>query len=367
MPVQTVTKQKGTRTCRSCGSNLAAGATKCQNCGSTDIKKVRIVIKKTETTGEDALRPDSEEEVVDDEVEDDDEDLTEDDFEPSDEEDDEDDDDDEDEEDSEDEESDEDDEEDEKKEKKVTKRIVRRRRVSKNAGGNVNLDIMLAGLTVIDDIMGAVAKNDVEGDESAYERGMNAFNNVVDEVMTAWLNGDSVSKEGDDAKLKRLKAKLARLKAQAGAGDDDDVEKSDNDIFKGLNPAAAAILKRSQAVLEEREVEKFEGIAKSLGELSVSDSELGAALRHLSDTDQKHFATVEKALKAAAEAQKQSDIFKSFGSVQPGIVATGDPVNQLETITKSILDGNKNLTQEQAYAEAINQNPALYDQILASK
>ena len=39
-------KRKSTRTCTGCGSNLAGDAKTCQNCGSDDIKKVTMIVRK---------------------------------------------------------------------------------------------------------------------------------------------------------------------------------------------------------------------------------------------------------------------------------------------------------------------------------
>lgn len=385
MPTQTVQKVKSTKTCSNCGGNVAGSAKECQNCGSSDLKKSLVIIRKSEMTGEDAHAPDPQEltsENSGDESEEDDEefeDLEEDEFEPSEEEDDEDedseDDEEEDDEDSEDEEAEEDEEEDEE-DRKVTKKIVRRRRVSKAAGAdmeNVNLDIMLAALTVMDDISKAVTNGSVEGDDSEYERAMVAFNNVMDAGAPAWVSGESISKEDKAAKLKRLKARVAEIRAKLkdsgddGADDDeDDVEKSD--IFKGLTPAAAAILKQAQEIQERDKAREFEEVAKSFGELTTPTPELGAALRVLSETDKTAYETVTKALRAAAEQSKQSDIFKNFGSAAPGIHANGgNGTDDLETIAKSLRAGNSNLTEEQAYAQALHQNPHLYDAIIAGR
>lgn len=364
MAVETVTKQKGTKTCKDCNANLAMSATKCQNCNSSNISKLRVVIRKTESTGEDAIAPDP----TDDVETDSDEELDEEDFEPSDDdEEDEEEDDDEETEDSEDDDAEEDDE-DEEEDPKVTKRIVRRpnRRVAKSeTTADVNLDILLTALTVAEDISKAVSSDD----DKSYEAAMVAFNNVCDEGIKSWASGDSISKESPEDKLKRLKEKLAALKAKAGADDsndddEDDVGKSE-DIFKNLSPAAAAVLKKAQEIQERDESQKYESIAKSFGELSVSDEELGAALRHVANTDNKHFETIEKALKAAAEAQAQSDIFKSFGSGQPGPQSVSEDA-QVTAIIKSIQEGNKNLTSEQAFAEALDRDPGLYERMISS-
>jgi RNA polymerase subunit RPABC4/transcription elongation factor Spt4 len=369
VPTETVVKSKSTKTCRNCKSNLAGSATKCQNCGSSDLAKSLIIIRKSEMTGEDANAPDptdAHEEVTEHESGDDEEleDLEEDDFEPA--EGDEDDDEDDEEEDSEDDDAEED--EDDEEDPKVTKRIVRRRRVAKSANtDSVNLDILMAALTVAEDISEAVAKNDV-GEDGAYDRAMHAFNNVCDGAVALWGNGESISKADDSEKLKRLKARVAEIRAKLKGSDSEDDDDEDNvekseDIFKGLSPAAAAILREAQSTLEEKKVNEFQTVAKSFGPLPTSEVDLGAALRVLADADKTAYETVTKALKAAAESQRQSDIFKSFGSAQAGFAASGG--DELGTIAKSLMASNNNLTEEQAYSQALHQNPQLYDDYIA--
>ena len=376
MPVTTAIRKKGTKTCAKCGGNVAASASECQNCGSSSLKKSIIIVRKVDATGEDANSSDAalEGAITDGESTSEDEeleDIDESEFEPAEGEDDEEEDGDEEEDDSEDEDAEEDDEEEEE-DPKVKKRIVRRRRVAKSAGvESVNLDILLAALTVADDISKAVADGDVE-EGGSYDTAMNTFNNVCDAGAPTWANGESISKEDDSAKLKRLKARVAEIRAQlknAGVDDDeddedDDVEKSDSeDIFKGLNPKAAAILRNAQEIQERDKAREFEGIAKSFGPLPTSETDLGSALRLLSDTDKTAYETVTKALKAAAEAQAQSDIFKSFGTAQAGLAASGG--DELDTIAKSIRATNTSLTEEQAYAQALHSNPQLYDEYIA--
>lgn len=381
MPTQTVQKVKSTKTCRGCGGNVAGSATKCQNCGSSDLMKSLVIVRKSEMTGEDAHAPDPpelESEVTDDESADEDddeyEDLDEDEFEAAyGDEDEDDEDDEEDEDDSEDDDAEEDDEEEDPK---VTKRIVRRRKVAKSAAPemeSVNLDIYLAAFTAADEISKAIESGDIEGDDSAFETAMTRFNNVCDAGAPSWANGESIAKEDDQAKLKRLKARVAQIRAmlKGGGGDDedDDVEKRDNeDIFKGMPPAAVAILKRAQEIQERDTIREFEEVAKSFEGLATPTDELGAALRSLKGADETAYETVTKTLRAASEAMAQSTIFKTWGSPQEGIHANGAGAgDNLDTIAKSIMGANSGMSESQAYAQALAENPHLYDAYLASR
>jgi len=319
------------------------------------------VVRKSEATGEEASLSDSDLEVAseesevdyDTEDEEDIEDLEEEDFEPAD-------DDEESDEDEEDDEEDEDDdEEEEEEEPQVTKRVVRRRVAKSAAPEEIQADIALAAMALISDVSKSL------GDEQTYEDVMVEFNNVMDAIHEASSNGNSISKEDKSAKLKRLKARLAQLKAKLGGGgddddDDDDVEKSD-DIFKGLTPAAAEIVRKSQELIEKNTTEQFETIAKSYGELPASTEDLGKALRFLSEHDSAAYETITKAFAGAANAVKQSSIFDSFGSSMGGEQHKGQT---LEAITKNFQDTDPNLTPEQALVKAMAERPDLYQQTL---
>lgn len=365
MPIRTIKKAKSTKTCRGCKGNVAGGASKCQNCGSTDLAKSLVLIRKSEATGEDAGLSDADLETASaessetDDGEDDIEDLNEEDFEPADEEEEADDEDDDDEEDEEDDESEEESDEEEEEEP-VTKRVVRRRVAKSAASEDILADIALVALSAVDDISKAI------GDSDDYETAMAELNNAMDAVFEVASDGGSISKEDKAAKLARLKARLKMLKAKLadGGGDDedDDVEKSDDgDIYRGLTPQAAEIVRKSQELIEKNTNEQFETIAKSYGQLPTSSTDLGAALRFLSENDNNAYATITKALAGAANAVEQSAIFNSFGTPQTGEQGESQT---LEAITKSYQEKDSNLSPEQALVKAMQERPDLYQQSL---
>jgi hypothetical protein len=375
MPIRTIKKAKSTKTCAKCKGNVAGSASECQNCGSTTFsKRFLTVVRKSEATGEDASLSDADLETaselsesedvedIEDEDDEDDEDevLTEEDFEPADDEDESEEDDEDSEDDSEEDDEDESEEEsdeDEEEEPQVTKRVVRRSRVAKSATSDEILaDIALVALTAVDDISKSL------GDKDEYEEAMAELNNALDAVFNAGSDGRSISKEDKASKLKRLKAKLASLKAKLSGGgddddDDDDVEKSDGDIYRGLTPQAAEIVRKSQELIEKNTTEQFETIAKSYGELPTSTEDLGKALRFISENDPDAYTTITKALAGAANAVQQSTIFKSFGTPMGGEEHQGQT---LEAITKSFQDADSSLTPEQALVKAMSARPDLY-------
>lgn len=386
MPSTIVSKAKGTRTCADCGSNLAAGATKCQNCGSTNIKKSLIIVRKEESVpdapGQEAPDPEgfadaeaqsSDEEpddATDDESEEDDpefeegdgeddeDDLTEGDFEPADEE--------------EDDESESDDDEEDDDVQKNSGRIA------KSVQARAANDVALMFLTAADNICKALEDTDPMG---AVDAEMTALNNAVDDALDGWVEGRSITKMSDatrqklQAKLKMLKAKAAALKDPDDDGDDDTTPEGDtdhdffpkkgskmakrSDIYKGLTPEAAEIVRKSHEVLEAAEDKKFEELAKSYA--APNSVELGKSLRFLSENNPDGFKAVEQALKAAQAAVDSSEVFKSFGL--PGGQEQG-VYGEAERLAKSFKEKD-GVTDAVAFAKALETDPKLYDRMMA--
>jgi hypothetical protein len=354
VPVKTVKKAKGTRTCGDCGANLAAGVSKCPNCNSSNIKKTLIVVKKSEsvsdTPGVEAEDPKGfiEGEGAEEEVEDDDSEE-----EPPDE----------DEDDSEEDEEDEEDDDDEDEEEDgVTKRVA------KSVQPSANNEAAMLTLSMVQGIFKAIGSSDPMGNIDAE---LTAFNNAMDEAATNWIDGKVVSKALSPERRKQLEAKLAMLKSkladlEGGGSDDDDEEDGamskrattkKTDIFKGLTPEAAEIVRKSQELIEKNTEGEFHNLAKSYG--MGDEVELGKALRHLSETNESAFNAVTKTLRSAQEVAKQGAVFTSFGSPAPG---STDAAGRAQSIAKAFREKDNGLTPEQALAKAYEENPALYDE-----
>jgi len=107
------------------------------------------------------------------------------------------------------------------------------------------------------------------------------------------------------------------------------VSKSDEktDIYKGLTPEAAEIVRKSADVLEERETEKWESVAKGFKNVPGDKGALGAALRALNEADPEKYKAVAEALGAADAGLQDSEVFKSFG--RPGTDTTVSKAQEL--------------------------------------
>lgn len=352
MPITTVMKSKPTKTCVGCGGNVAMDAKTCQNCGGSNLKKVLIVIRKSESVADvpgqeppDIPVP----EVEDDDIEaEDEEDLEDDDLEDEDEED----------------ETDDEEEEADDVKKTISKGIL-----PTVANEIAHMAITLANsLIAASEGPNAIVKIDEE---------LTIFNNVLDAAAEEWADGNTVSKALDPAMRAKLQAKLKMLKQKAadmaedatdGGADEDEEDgkmsksdKGNTDIYKGLHPEIAAKIKLADELVEKAAVDKYESIAKSLGRVGDDVSETGKMLRFLSENNTEAYDTVVKQLKAAAEQEKESSVFKSFGSQGAGAMG-GDKV---EALAKSYQAIDAKLTKEQAVAKAYAENPGLYDEALA--
>lgn len=132
---------------------------------------------------------------------------------------------------------------------------------------------------------------------------------------------------------------------------------------KSIDQANEALAKQAAEREQNAQIEKAKGYT---GHLSADASEVGAALYRLrkgQGTDE-DVASIEKALKGANEAARQADIFKSYGSAtQPD---TGSAEQQVIGKAQELRKTDPNLTEEQAYAKALRENPdlqqALYEE-----
>lgn len=352
MPITTVRKSKGSQTCAKCNGNVAKGASACQNCGSTNLKKVLIVIKKSESVpdapGEEAP------EIPDDDTSEDDEEVTDEDIEDEDGDSDEEDDDESDDEDEEDEEGDE-------EKKPLAKSVL------PAVANDIAAMVLTLGTSLIAASEGsnAIAKMDEE---------LTVFNTALDDAMVMWADGDSISKAAPSAarkkqimaRLKQLKAKAAMLQGGDSGGDDMSkriIRKSTGgteDIYKGLHPEVVKQLKAGQELAEEKALSKYVGVAKSLGQEGDA-TEIAKTLKFLAENNKPGYDEIVKQLKSSQELAKASSIFTQFGKA-----STGTTGSKADSIAKSLRANDKDLTQEQAVAMAYEQNPDLYDEAVSS-
>jgi len=126
-------------------------------------------------------------------------------------------------------------------------------------------------------------------------------------------------------------------------------------------------IKIAKAEQEKRETREFIAKSASLQHLAKDDSEFGTVLREIAKAEEAgHVSegTTEKldtVLKAADEQVSKGDLFAEQG--RAGLGAGGDAETKVEAIAKSLREADSTLTEEQAFAKALELNPDLYAQI----
>jgi hypothetical protein len=157
-----------------------------------------------------------------------------------------------------------------------------------------------------------------------------------------------------------------RLDAEFEEDDDTDpIEKA----LGSMNPDAAAVIQEKLARLDALEetvytsaIEKADSeyIAKARAFDGLGNPlEIGPALRRLAEVSPEDADLIEKALSAAAEQTKTSDLYEELGHA---IAKSGDAETQVHAIAKSMQDADPSLSEEEARSIAWERNPELYDE-----
>jgi len=150
--------------------------------------------------------------------------------------------------------------------------------------------------------------------------------------------------------------------------DDDDtdpIEKAldsmDEDSAEALRERLAR-LDTLEETVNENEVEKADAeyIAKARAFDGLGDpEEIGPALRRLAEVNAEDADLIEKALTAAAEQTKTSDLYEELGHA---IAKSGDAETQITQIAKAHRDADSTLSEEEARSMAWEENPDLYEE-----
>jgi ribosomal protein L40E len=340
MSVEVVEKRKGGVTCGDCGASLAAGATKCAECDSENIKKSLVVVRKAVGDDDEEVKAALENDSVEEE-----DDLEEEEDELDDDEDDE-----------EDEEETDDDEEDEE----VPEPVAVGKLLSLEA-----LNIMTAGA---EDVIKVFAENPTK---DAYEEVMVELNNVMDAAAERWFKGETVTKadqgsghaalvrERVNGIINKEGKKMPRPKNFDSLDDEtkkyiEDLEKTgegEDGVVKSaitkrddLPEDVRKSLEAADKIVEENETKKWDELAKSYTHFPGDKQELAKSLRKLSETDEEAFKVMKNTLDAAQENLRQSDIFKSYGL--PGNGNSNDDENTAQA--KELVAKGEYKTIEQA-------------------
>lgn len=174
---------------------------------------------------------------------------------------------------------------------------------------------------------------------------------------------ETVTKERDDALAAVEKAK----EPVEGEGEDDVLKSLPEPVRKRLEAAEADAKEAREQVekaRDERELSERVAKARELG--LVNADEMGGLLHRIA----KGKATAEDAdkivdmLTIAKNVDKAGEkLFEAIGKATGGDAASNDAQAKLDEAIANIQKAKPSLTREQAYAEALDANPGLYDEV----
>lgn len=234
--------------------------------------------------------------------------------------------------------------------KKVAKALAAISAITKAANGSESAD---------DDAVSAFLKE--------HDMTLEELEKALTDAKSALDAADAVIKS-KDAEITTLKAALADAQDEVKKSKEAQADPTEEELMKSLPESLrkrfVAMEAASKAQADEiekmrTEREEAEAIEKARG-LAGDPKVVGPALLRIrkgkaTDAD---LAEIERLLKAANNQSKTSELYKARG-------ATGDEPADPETLLKAKADeirkGNKDLSSEQAYAKALEENPELYN------
>lgn len=176
--------------------------------------------------------------------------------------------------------------------------------------------------------------------------------------------GDQVHQEEDQMVGKQYndEDEVAFLTELAKSLQDEDQRESfekAEQLVKKANERAEAAETIAKAERDHRLTQEFVAKARAFSNLPVDAHEFGPVLKRLHDTmDEADVEMIEKALSTANESV--SNFFGEIGKRGDNAVLS----DRLESVAKSMVDANSELTLEQARSRALEQDPGLYDEFL---
>jgi len=262
-------------------------------------------------------------------------------------------------------------------------------------------------LTSMDNLLSDLNKTENQTDASLNQRGTEEEPMAQDETQKAMHMPDEEKKknmhedkekamhEDEDAKkmsyddmkkkIKDLEEELDKaMKKLSKFGHTDEEKKEDADSLKKEAPEALRVMietmeksaQESKARVAEIEaVLKSERIARANGDavekakawkfLGLDAEKIGPALRELAEINEDLAKSVEEALSSVNAQAESANIFAEIGkSSNP---TSGNAYEQLTSMAKSASEGKSRLSFEQAFSDAVNSNPDLYNQYLSEK
>lgn len=172
------------------------------------------------------------------------------------------------------------------------------------------------------------------------------------------------------------KAMYGKKKKPAFLTEDED-EEDEEDMMKSVPDAVREMLNKAKVEAddaraelrkerEERRDAEFVAKAQSAwGLLPVDATEVGKAMRRLTDVDAPLAETISKALDAANAQAESANIFAEIGTA--GRPDTGDAYSKVQSMAKSLVAEGKAKTVEQAVVDLISDDPTLYQDYVAEK
>lgn len=201
-----------------------------------------------------------------------------------------------------------------------------------------------------------------------------AIEMTEDDVITESLvkAQERIAELEEALEVEKAKKKPAFL-AEAEVEDEEDEE----DMMKSVPEAVREMLNKAKVEAddaraelrkerEERRDAEFVAKAQSAwGLLPVDATEVGKAMRRLSDVDAPLAETIAKALDAANAQAESANIFAEIGTA--GRPDTGDAYSKVQSMAKSLVADGKASTVEQAVVDLISDDPTLYQDYVAEK
>lgn len=127
-------------------------------------------------------------------------------------------------------------------------------------------------------------------------------------------------------------------------------------VEKSQRDATEAIAKARQLEVEKRDRE-YTDIAKGFGPLTVKAEEFGPVLRKVADDHAEEASEIVRVLQSAAEAVKHANILKAQGADASD--DEGSAIAKLNAKAAEIRKSDSQLTKEQAFTKASEENPDL--------
>lgn len=119
-----------------------------------------------------------------------------------------------------------------------------------------------------------------------------------------------------------------------------------------------------QKAQEQKELEKYEQVAKGFKNVSVNPKEFAPILKTIAEKSGEDAVNkVMEVLKGADTALKKSGLFTEIGKTSGGAVSTWDKIEQA---AKTVVT-KENISKEEAITRAIEQNPELYSEYLRER